>query len=97
VYQFLKQKTTVDPRKPQKASSLVTNGLYAFSRNPMYLALLFILLAWCLYLGNAFNYLIAALFVGYMNRFQIFPEEVVLQEMFGKAYVAYCSKVRRWL
>ncbi|WP_273567227.1 methyltransferase family protein [Maribacter halichondriae] len=94
--QFFKSKTTADPTKPDKASSLVTGGIYAFTRNPMYLAMLLLLLAWGLNLGNAFNVLLAAGFVGYMNRFQIVPEEQALLQIFGKEYQQYLVKVRRW-
>ncbi|WP_299432460.1 isoprenylcysteine carboxylmethyltransferase family protein [uncultured Maribacter sp.] len=96
VIQFYKEKTTVDPMKPDKVSNLVTNGLYKYSRNPMYLAMLFLLVGFGLWLGNAFNSLLIAGFVHYMNKFQIFPEEEILQNHFGKAYKMYCSKVRRW-
>ncbi|MEO9893421.1 isoprenylcysteine carboxylmethyltransferase family protein [Aurantibacter sp.] len=93
---FIKNKTTVDPRKPEKTAKLVTSGIFAFSRNPMYLALLLVLIAFGLYLGNAFNTLLAAFFVSYMNRFQILPEEKVLVDLFGKEYRIYCKNVRRW-
>jgi protein-S-isoprenylcysteine O-methyltransferase Ste14 len=96
VLQFFMSKTTVDPRNPSKTSKLVTGGLYQYSRNPMYLALLLLLLVWGLYLGNAFNVLVAAGFVMYMNRFQIIPEENSLMELFGKEYAQYCTLVRRW-
>ncbi len=96
LFQFFKLKTTVDPMAPAKASQLVTSGLYQYSRNPMYLAMLLILLAWGIWLGNAFNVLIAAGFVGYMNKFQIIPEEEALLELFGKSYKQYCTLVRRW-
>ena len=62
----------------------------------MYLGMLLFLLAFGLKLGNAFNILIAAGFVSYMNRFQIKPEEEVLREMFGKEYNIYCKLTRRW-
>lgn len=94
--QFFKSKTTVDPTAPSKATSLVTSGVYQFSRNPMYLAILLILLAWGIWLGNAFNVLLAAGFVGYMNKFQIAPEEEALGEMFGSDYMQYCTLTRRW-
>lgn len=94
--QFYIAKTSIDPRTPSKASDLVTNGLYKFSRNPMYLALLMVLLAWGLWLGNAFNTLLAAGFVGYLNKFQIIPEEKALSDIYGKAYKHYCTQVRRW-
>ncbi|MBM1107559.1 isoprenylcysteine carboxylmethyltransferase family protein [Aurantibacter crassamenti] len=93
---FFKNKTTVDPTKPNKASSLVTGGIFAYSRNPMYLALLLVLVAFAIRLGNAFNILLAALFVSYMNRFQISPEEEALSKLFGKQYQLYKKSVRRW-
>lgn len=96
VLQFVKSKTTVNPTKPSAASKLVTSGLYQYSRNPMYLGLLLMLLAWGLFLGNAFNTLLAAGFVAYMNKFQIIPEEEVLIGIFGKEYTQYCFLVRRW-
>ena len=94
--QFFRTKTSIDPLDPNRASSLVTSGVYAISRNPMYLALLLILLAWGLWLGNAFNTLLAAGFVAVMNRYQISREEAVLLQKFGKEYSQYCIKVRRW-
>ena len=94
--QFFSTKTTIDPTNPSKASKLVTNGLYKLSRNPMYLAMLLLLLALGLKLGNAFNVLLAAGFVSYMNRFQIVPEEKMLTKKFGKDFIACCAKTRRW-
>jgi len=94
--QFFKNKTTIDPTRPAKATKLVTSGLYRFSRNPMYLAMLLLLLAWGLWLGNAFNTIIAVSFVYYMNAFQIVPEEEALTAIFGKQYRHYCKAVRRW-
>lgn len=94
--QFFKSRTTIDPTRPTKTTKLVDKGIYAYSRNPMYLALLLILMAWGIWLGNAFNTLLAAGFVAYMNRFQIVPEEEALNGIFGKEYRQYCIKVRRW-
>ena len=96
LFQFFRSRTSIDPMNPSKTGKLVTNGLYNYSRNPMYLALLIILLAWGLWLGNAFNTIIAAAFVAYMNKFQIIPEEEALQSKFGKEYEKYKIKVRRW-
>ena len=94
--QFFTSKTSMDPRAPQKASELVVSGIYKISRNPMYLSLLLLLLAWGLYLPNAFNFLLLVFFVAYMNKFQILPEEQALTAKFGKAYEQYVKKVRRW-
>lgn len=94
--QFAKSRTSINPSKPDKASTLVTGGIFRFSRNPMYLGMLMLLLAWGLWLGNAFNTLLAALFVAYMNHFQIQPEEEALEARFGKAYRKYLFETRRW-
>ncbi len=96
VGQFFASKTTVNPRNPMYTSKLITNGVYKFSRNPMYLALLLVLFAWGMWLGNAFNVLVAVGFVWYMNKFQIIPEERALITLFGKEYQKYCEEVRRW-
>jgi protein-S-isoprenylcysteine O-methyltransferase Ste14 len=94
--QFYNARTTIDPRKPDRTEVLETKGVYSFTRNPMYLALLLLLLAWGLWLGNAFNTLLAAGFVTVMNKLQIEPEERILLQKFGKAYGQYCIRVRRW-
>lgn len=96
IYAFSKAKTTVDPMQPDKASQLVTNGIFRYSRNPMYLAMLLILLGFGLKLGNAFNTLLAAGFVYFMNHFQIKHEEEALRQRFGKSYQLYLKAVRRW-
>ncbi len=96
LFQFYAAKTTIDPTQPDKTKNLVANGIYAYTRNPMYLALLLLLLAWGVWLGNAFNTLLAAGFVAYMNRFQIEPEEHALRQIFEKDYKQYCLLVRRW-
>ncbi|MEA1786893.1 isoprenylcysteine carboxylmethyltransferase family protein [Arenibacter sp. GZD96] len=96
VWKFFKAKTTINPATPKNTSQLVTRGVYRYSRNPMYLALLLVLIGWGLWLGNAFNSLILAGFVGYMNKFQIIPEEQILIQLFGKPYQKYLTEVRRW-
>ena len=94
--QFYRAKTTIDPSNPAKTSFLVTKGVYRISRNPMYLAMLLLLLALGIALGNAFNTLIAAGFVAFMNRFQIIPEERFLLDKFGSSFKEYCTLTRRW-
>lgn len=97
LFQFYKHRTSIDPHKPTKASSLVTGGIYQLSRNPMYMALFFLLLAYATVLQNIANLLVLPLFIWYMNRYQIIPEEEVMEEKFGDAYREYQSEVRRWL
>ena len=96
VVTFRKAKTTVNPLKPH-ASSLVTWGVYAISRNPMYLGGLIMLLGWAIFLSNALAFLFLPVYVLYLNRFQIAPEERVLTSLFGETYVAYQARARRWL
>lgn len=97
VIAFSKASTTVDPRSPQNVSSVVTSGIYRFTRNPMYLGMLLILLAWMFLIANLAAAIFPALFVAYIGRFQIVPEERILSEKFGAPYQMYCSSVRRWL
>lgn len=94
---FKKAGTTVHPLKPEKSSSLVNSGVYRYSRNPMYLALLLVLLALGMFLSNVNTLVIAALFVPYMNRFQIQAEERAMEDLFGEEFRKYCQSVRRWI
>jgi protein-S-isoprenylcysteine O-methyltransferase Ste14 len=97
VWSFRRARTTVNPLSPQGCTALVTTGVFRFSRNPMYLALLLALVGWGLFLANVFTLLIALAFIPYMSRFQIQPEERVLQQVFGQAFADYHRQVRRWL
>jgi protein-S-isoprenylcysteine O-methyltransferase Ste14 len=94
---FSKVKTTFDPMKPDSSTSLVTSGTYSITRNPMYVGLLSILTAWCFFVESAYALLLLAVFVIYMNKFQIEPEERALRSIFGDAYDDYVLRVRRWL
>lgn len=95
--QFRRAKTTVNPLRPENASSLVTSGIYRFTRNPMYLGLLFVVVGWAVFLSSAWALVGPVVFVLYIGRFQIAPEERVLSAKFGAAYSNYTSQVRRWL
>lgn len=97
VVAFHRAKTTVNPLTPEAASTMVIGGIYRFSRNPMYLGFLFILTGWAIYLSNVLAFTFLPLFVWYMNRFQILPEECALSEKFPQDFTAYTSSVRRWL
>jgi protein-S-isoprenylcysteine O-methyltransferase Ste14 len=97
VVAFRRAGTMVNPMKPESASSLVVSGIYSLTRNPMYLGLLLTLLAWAISLSHPLAFLVLPLFVLYMNRFQIEPEERALASRFGRSFTAYTSRVRRWL
>lgn len=94
---FKRQKTTTHPQHPEQAKVLVQSGIYRYSRNPMYLGLLVVLLSAVLYFGNWATLAVVPLYVWYMNRFQIIPEEEVMQQKFGNVYQEYKSSVRRWI
>lgn len=97
VLAFRRAATTVNPTTPQASSSVVTSGIYAFSRNPMYVGFALVLLGWALWLGNGAALVLVPAFVLYMNRFQIAPEERMLTDKFGASYTQYVQQVRRWL
>ncbi len=97
VLSFRRAGTTVNPLKPDTSSSLVRSGIYRVTRNPMYLGFLMLLIGWGIYLGNVLAFLFVPAFVGYMNRFQVEPEERALTSRFGQEFVAYTKQVRRWL
>jgi protein-S-isoprenylcysteine O-methyltransferase Ste14 len=94
---FRRARTTINPLNPGAASSLVSGGVYRFTRNPMYLGLLLTLLGWAAFLANPLALVLVPLFVLYMNRFQIAPEERALASLFGAEFAAYANRVRRWL
>ncbi|MFK7829874.1 MAG: isoprenylcysteine carboxylmethyltransferase family protein [Congregibacter sp.] len=97
VLAFREARTTVNPLKPERASSLVITGIYRFSRNPMYLGMALFLTAWMIYLGSPLLLLAVIGFVLYMNMFQIGPEERAMQRLFGAEFESYKKQVRRWI
>lgn len=94
---FLRAHTTVNPMRPANSTTLVAEGMYRHSRNPMYLGLLLVLTGWALHQGNAAGLAMLPLFVAYITRFQIVPEERMLAAKFGAAYDDYRRAVRRWI
>jgi protein-S-isoprenylcysteine O-methyltransferase Ste14 len=97
VLTFRRAKTTVNPLTPEATTTIVTSGIYRFTRNPMYLGFLLVLAGWAIYLSNLLAFALLLLFVWYMNRFQILPEERALAAKFSHAFTAYKCSVRRWL
>ena len=97
VMAFRVARTTVDPRTPEKASALVTSGVYRYSRNHMYVAFALFLLAWAIYLAAPWSLGGVAGFVLFMDRLQIPAEEQALESLFGDDFRRYRERVRRWL
>lgn len=94
--QFRKNRTTLNPLSPDKASTIVSSGLYQYTRNPMYLGMLIALTGWALMRGNLAGFVCLPLFVWVLTQMQIKPEERLLREKFGELYVQYTQNVRRW-
>jgi protein-S-isoprenylcysteine O-methyltransferase Ste14 len=94
---FRLAKTTVNPLKPDKASSLVTSGVYQFTRNPMYVGFVAFLFAWASFLGTAWGVGFIAVYVAFIQRFQIVPEERALTNIFKDEFIEYKAHVRPWL
>ena len=97
VAQFKKAQTTVNPHTPEKSTNLVTSGIYRYTRNPMYLGLVLVLLGWAFYLSHLLPFILVPVFMIYMTRFQIQPEEKMMAQKFGREYQVYLSRVRRWI
>lgn len=93
---FRSARTTVNPLKPESATSLVKSGVYQISRNPMYLGFALFLFAWAIYLGSVWSVFGMMAFVLFITRFQILPEERAMRSLFGREFEAYSKAVRRW-
>ncbi len=96
VYVFKKHQTTVHPMRPDHTSKIVQSGVFAISRNPMYLSFVMSIIACGLYLQHTGFILFAIGAMTYLHCFQILPEERILLDKFGEEYAQYQRKVARW-
>jgi len=96
-FSFYRHDTTLNPLKPELASTLVRSGIYSYSRNPIYGGFVLILLGWAVYLQNIASLFCVVLFILYLNRFQIHAEEKSLEQKFGAEFEDYKNSVKRWL
>lgn len=97
LWSFRRHRTTVNPLRPANASSLVTDGIFAWTRNPMYLGMVLMMSGWAIWLSNIVALLGPPLLAIYLTHFQILPEERILKEKFGDALTEYQERVRRWI
>ena len=97
VRSFRKQKTTVNPLAPKQASSLVVSGIFKYSRNPMYLGMLIVLLSISFKFNLIGGIITSLFFYVFITKFQIIPEEVAMNELFGDQFIDYSKKTRRWI
>ena len=94
---LLTSETTISPLQPDSATSLVHKGVFGRTRNPMYVGLFLVLLAWAVWLQAISNTIVLLAFVLWLTEMQIKPEEAALRKVFGQGYVDYCKRVRRWI
>ncbi len=94
---FRRHRTTINPLNPNNTSNLATSGIYAYSRNPMYLSMFIVLLGWGFFLGQLSAIFGLALYVVAITRLQILPEERVLERKFGSAYTDFLAASCRWI
>ena len=94
---FKKKETTVNPIKIETASSLVTSGIFNYSRNPMYLGMALILIGLSLKFNLIGGFVFTAFFMLFITYFQIRPEEKAMHEIFGEEFLNYKENVRMWL
>ena len=94
---FKKYQTTITPLNPSNATKLITDGIYKFSRNPMYLGLLFVLFGISIILNPTGGLFLIPLFILYLNIFQIVPEENAMVDLFKDEFLEYRKNVRRWI
>ena len=94
---FLRARTTINPLAPARTSSIVRGGAYRFTRNPMYLGLACSLSGLAAWLAHPLALAGPVLFVAWVTRFQIVPEERAVRAAFGAPYADYLRRVRRWL
>ncbi len=96
-YSFRKANTTVNPLTPEKSAQLVTTGLYALSRNPMYIGFLTWLLACAIFIGSIANLLFFPLYIILVNKLYIVPEEKALEMLFKNEFEDYKKSISRWI
>ena len=94
---FKEHNTTINPIKIETASSLVVSGIFNYSRNPMYLGMVLILLGLSLKFNLIGGLIFTTLFILFITNFQIKPEEKAMQKIFGEEFLSYKNRVRRWL
>ena len=95
--QFKEANTTINPIEPENASVLVSNGVFSYSRNPMYLGMLIIIIGFSIIHNLIAIIVFMPLWIIYMINFQIIPEEEAMKILFKEEFLNYSKKTRRWI
>ena len=94
---FRKDETTVNPLSPEQATKLVTDGIFKYSRNPMYLGMAVVLSSIAVFFNLLGGIILIALFCAYITKFQIIPEERAMRDLFSDDFDKYIKETRRWV
>ena len=94
---FRAQQTTINPIDIHKTSSLVVTGIFKYSRNPMYLGMVLILFALSLRFNLIGGIIFTYIFIIYITKFQIIPEEKAMEKIFREEFLEYKNSTRRWV
>ena len=94
---FRKDETTVNPLSPEQATKLVTDGIFKYSRNPMYLGMAIVLSSIAVFFNLLGGIILIALFCAYITKFQIIPEERAMRDLFSDDFDKYLKETRRWV
>jgi protein-S-isoprenylcysteine O-methyltransferase Ste14 len=95
IARFIRAKTGVVPFS--ESTTLITEGFYKYTRNPMYVGMNSFLLGLILILNNPLNIIFLIIFFFVVRNMFVLKEEVQMEETFGEDYLTYKRKVRRWL
>ena len=93
---FRIDQTTVNPLSPKQATKLVTEGIFKFTRNPMYLGMACVLASLAMFFNIIGGIVFIALFSAYITKFQIVPEEKAMLDLFSEDFDQYKQTTRRW-
>ena len=94
---FKNYQTTINPLNLSKTSTLVNTGIFKYTRNPMYLGMALLLLSITLKFNLYGGLIVIVLFISFITKFQIIPEESAMEKLFGQEYKNYKKTTRRWL
>jgi protein-S-isoprenylcysteine O-methyltransferase Ste14 len=95
MFRFRKAETGIVPFS--KSTTLILEGFYKFTRNPMYVGMNIFLIGLLITLNNFFNLIFVVIFFLIVRNLFVLKEEVQMEETFGEEYLSYKKKVRRWL
>lgn len=91
------RRTGQDPRPWKSTPSIIADGVYRYTRNPMYVGMAAVLAAVGIGAANGWLLGLVPLALAIVHVTAVRPEEAYLEEKFGAEYLAYKQQVRRWV